>query len=356
MHRSLLSSALAATLAFSTAHAAEQFAPYVARTHARPLVAVIGENSGTELTDFVIPFAVLQRSGAVDTVAVATRPGEMRIRPALRLQPEFDVARFDAQYPEGADYVIVPAIVRRDDAALLEWVRTQHAKGAMIVSICDGALVVANSGVLDGHRATAHWATESHRRQAYPQITWVANTRYVVDGRVASTSGISASIPASLALLESIAGSEVAHDVGASFGVTAWSPEHNSDKFKPHAGNLLAFAKVTATNRWFHSRERLGVAMQPGMDDVALALAADAWSRTGRSEAYGVSADSQVRGRAGLVWLPDSATAPAASKRIDATAPHGVPLFDAVLAAIEGRYGRSTAKGVALDFEYPWHR
>ena len=354
MPRTLLLSALIAVLA-PAAHAEERFAPYApTRAHARPVVAVIGENGGTELTDFVIPFAVLQRSGAVDTFAVATRPGEMRMRPALRLQPEFDVAGFDARFPEGADYVIVPAVVQRDDAVLLDWIRAQHAKGAMIVSICDGALVVANTGVMAGHRATAHWATESHRRQAYPQITWVANTRYVVDGDIASTSGISASIPASLALLEAIAGTEKAREVGAGFGVTAWTPEHDSDTFKPRAGNLLALAKVTATNRWFHSTQQLGVPLQEGMDDVALALTADAWSRTGRSQAYSVADAQQVRSRAGLVWLTDQHAAPPPSHRIDVKAPDGLPLFDAVLTAIAGRYGRSTAKGVAIDFEYPW--
>ena len=353
----LLPAMLAAILAMGSTptHAEERFPPFVAQHHERAVVAVIGDNDGTELTDFVIPYAVLKRSGDVDTYAVSTRPGAMRMRPALRLRPEFDAASFDARFPEGADYVIVPAVVHRDDAGLLDWVRAQHAKGAMLLSICDGALVVANTGLLDGHRATAHWATQSHRRQAYPQITWVANTRYVVDGRLASSAGISAAIPASLALLESIVGTEKARAVGAEFGVASWSPEHDSDAFKPHAGNLLALAKVNATNKWFHSNERLGLPLVDGVDDVSLALTADAWSRTGRSQAYGIAASKEVRSRADLVWLADSAQPADPKRRIDATQPAAeTPVFDDILGAIEARYGQSTARGVAIDFEYPW--
>jgi hypothetical protein len=120
-------------------------------------------------------------------------------------------------------------------------------------------------------------------------------------------------------------------------------------------GNLVALAKTNATNKWFHSNEKLGLPLQDGMDDIAVALTADAWSRTGRSQAYGISPTQKVRSRSGLVWLSDSARPTDMQHAIAAvTASAGVPLFDAVLAAIEGRYGRSTAQGVAIDFEYPW--
>lgn len=341
--------------------AKNHFEPFVPQHgHTRPVVAVVGHNAGTELTDFVIPYAVLQRSGAVDIFAVAVLPGPMTMRPALHLQPDLDIGAFDIRFPEGADYVIVPAVVKHDDAALLAWLRGQYAKGATIVSICDGALVVANTGLLKGHRATAHWATEKYRRKTYPDTTWVANTRYVVDGRLASSAGISASIPTSLALLEAIVGHDRAIQVGVQFGVTTWTATHNSDAFHPHLGNLGALARVAAMNKWFHRSERLGIVLQPGMDDVSLAVTADAYSRTGRSTVYAVSSAAQVRSASGLLWLPDSgfsdSAVPAAAKApiLTIAATSDRPTFDFVLASLDRRYGHSTARGVAIDFEYPW--
>jgi len=334
------------------------FQPYHPRFgRERPVVAVIGDNRGTELTDFVIPYAVLAQSGAAETVAVATAAGPMAMRPALTLQPEATVAQFDERFPQGADYVIVPAVVHRDNPVLLAWIVAQSAKGATVVSICDGALVLAHAGLLKDRRATAHWATRSLREERYPQTHWLRNQRYVIDGRIVSSAGISAAIPVSLALVETIAGPRAAAMLGASIGVTQWSATHDSEVFRPKFGvNLRAFAATYVTNGWFHRTDRVGIPVAPGVDDLALALTADAYSRTGRSQAFAFAPSrSPTRTRAGLVVLPDQAT-PAANERTLPALQYGPqrPLFDQVLASIATRYGRSTARGVALNFEYPW--
>jgi hypothetical protein len=101
----------------SVAERIEPYQPRFGRT--RPLVAVVGENGGTELTDFVIPYGVLSRSGTADVMSVATHPGILRMRPAVQIQPDLTMDEFDRLHPEGADYVIVPAIDNSDDPQLL---------------------------------------------------------------------------------------------------------------------------------------------------------------------------------------------------------------------------------------------
>jgi hypothetical protein len=101
---------------------------------ARPVIAIVGENSGTELTDYVIPCGILRQADVGEIVTVATRSGPMTMRPALRLQPQETTADFHARFQEGADYVVVPAVVRRDDPALLGWIREQAAKGGTLVA------------------------------------------------------------------------------------------------------------------------------------------------------------------------------------------------------------------------------
>jgi hypothetical protein len=134
---------------------ANQLPAYRARfDRPRPVVAILGENSGTELTDFAIPYGILARSGVAEVITVSTQPGALQMRPALKVQPDATLAEFDVRFPQGADYVIVPAVVRFDDAALIAWVRAQGGKGATLVSICDGAAVVAGTGLMDGRRAS----------------------------------------------------------------------------------------------------------------------------------------------------------------------------------------------------------
>jgi putative intracellular protease/amidase len=277
------------------------------------------------------------------------------MRPALQVQPDFTVAQFDARFPDGADYVIVPAVVKFKDPTLLAWVKAQGLKGGTVVSICDGAAVVAGTGLMDGRRATGHWASEKNRRKLFPAVTWVADIRYFADGKIISTAGISAALPASLALVEAIAGRERASTLATEFGVRDWSAVHRTAPFRPRFGvNLRALVTTNYTNHWFHSTEMLGLPLTTGADEIALAVTADAYSRTGRSMVHALSASAEpIRTRGGLLVIPDGSAhhmdrlLPA----LDAT-PSGQWLAKS-LEGIAHLYGRNTAYGVSLDFEYP---
>ena len=324
---------------------------------AKPLVAVIGENSGTELTDFVIPYGVLARSGAAQLLTVATQAGPLTMRPALKLQPDATTSEFDQRYPQGADYVIVPAVVKPDDTALVAWVAAQGAKGATVVSICDGALVVANAGLFKGHRGTAHWATESYRKEHYPDTQWISNIRYVADGKVISSAGVSAAMPTALALVEAIAGRARADEVAQQIGVAEWGTKHDSDIFHPRLGTNLTAYITGYTNQWFHSRDNIGVPVAAGVDEITLAFTADAWSRTRRSKVYAVAASTEpLQSRSGLNILPDRVQGAAdVPELLPAIADNAMPgkALDHALEGLEQRYGHRTAFMVALEFEYP---
>lgn len=335
----------------------EKIEPYRPRFgRQRPLIAIAAENSATELTDFVIPYGILAEADVADLVTVSTAPGVVNMRPALHLQADTTMAAFDAEHPQGADYVIVPAMVRHDDRRLSRWIAAQSAKGATIVSICDGALVVANAGLMSNHRATAHWATLAYRREHFPDVTWVENSRYVADGRIVSSSGISAAIPTSLALVAAIAGEAKAAEVARALHVSDWSTRHDSQVFAPSFGrNLTAFTTTMAINPRLRRNEAVGIPLAAGADDIALAITADAYSRTGRGKAYAVAATAEpVRTRHGLIFVPDRVRGrgDAFDRLVQLPVAQAGEQLDAVLGLIERDYGRLTAFGVALEFEY----
>ncbi len=333
----------------------EQYQPRFGRH--RPLVAVVGENSHTELIDFVVPYSVLARSGAADVVALSTRAGLISMFPALRIKPDGTTAQFDLQHPEGADYVIVPAVMNTQDPTLRSWIQLQSGKGATIFSICDGALVVANAGLLKGHFATGHWFTQWMRQLQYPDTKWVKNLRYAADGKVISSAGVSAALPASLALVEAIAGRERARSVASDLGVSSWGPDHNSESFHPQLGNLSAFGTTWISNRAFKTSDVMGLPISDGDDELVLAVSADAYGRTGRTKvlAVGPSLRPQIT-RHGLRIVPDQVRGNAAATNSIGKLPRSgstpTPL-DQVLHDIERKYGKATATGVALTLEYP---
>jgi transcriptional regulator GlxA family with amidase domain len=145
-----------------------------------------------------MPYGVLRRSNVADVALIATSPGPVKLFPVLTVEPQATIAEFDAQHPDGADYVIVPAMSRDDDPAALAWIRTQAAKGATIIGVCAGAKVVAEAGLLDGRRATTHWYYLKELRDKHPSVRYVADRRLVVDRGVATTTGITASMPIAL--------------------------------------------------------------------------------------------------------------------------------------------------------------
>lgn len=317
----------------------------------RPLIAIIGINNATETTDYLMPYGILRRADIADVVAVATGPGNVTLFPALTVQPQATVIDFDTAHPDGADYVIVPAMSRDDDLAALQWIKAQAAKGAMIISVCAGAKVVAAAGLLDGKRATTHWYFVDEMLKKHPSIRYVPDRRLVVDGKVATTTGISASMSTSLTLIEAIAGRDKAEAVARDLGVASWDARHDSGAFQL----TRSFAMTVLQNRlaiWNY--EKFGIPLTAGVDEVSLALVADAWSRTYRSRAVTfAAADDPQQSRNGIRIVPDQVAKDWPGPSRLAAGGHPADALHRALADIAARYGQATARIVAKQLEYP---
>ncbi|GLR51655.1 DJ-1/PfpI family protein [Shinella yambaruensis] len=321
----------------------------------RPLVAVIGINDATETTDYLVPTSILRRADVADVTMLATDAGPVQLYPALAVEPDATIAEFDAAHPEGADFIIVPAMSHDDDPAVVAWLRAQAEKGATVIGICAGAKVVGAAGLLDGKRATTHWYYLAEMLKRSPTIRYVADRRMVADEGVATTTGISASLPMMLTLIEAIAGRAKAEAVAHDLGLEQWDARHASAAFRltrPFATTVLANRMAV----W--NREEFGIRLEPGMDEVSLALVADAWSRTYRSHAtsYAGSPDTVVTMN-GIRIVPDRADSDRPEEQRVSTFPDRKPAdaLDLTLDTIAARYGAGTANVVAMQLEYPHH-
>jgi putative intracellular protease/amidase len=329
----------------------------------RPVIAILTLNDATEVTDLLVPYGVLSHANVADVTVVAERLAPVPLHPfsrfgqgpaLLKIEPQSTTRAFDERYPEGADYVVVPAMEPRNNPHVLDWIVAQHRKGAKIVSVCAGALTVGAAGLLDGRRATTHWAYIEDLQKAHPTLQWVPDRRYVSDRGITTSTGITASLPTMIALVEAIAGRPKAEQLAQELGVADWDARHRSSAFqltwehqKTFLRNWLAF--------WRH--ETIGVPVGDGVDEIALGLVVDAYSRTAVSTVITVGGSSQAaRSRHGLMIHP-------AAQRQAAGFGHLLPppssdapaqAIDRELAHIASRYGRPTADIVALVIEYPW--
>ncbi|MEU6078231.1 helix-turn-helix domain-containing protein [Micromonospora sp. NPDC047074] len=132
------------------------------------------------------------------------------------------IGRFGVEPDDGwdrlarADTVIVPAVADTDADVppdLLDAVRAAHEAGARMVSLCTGAFVLAAAGVLDGLRATTHWAHTEALAARYPRVRVDPDVLYVDNGNVLASAGKAAAIDLCLHLIRRDHGSTVANAV-----------------------------------------------------------------------------------------------------------------------------------------------
>lgn len=122
--------------------------------------------------------------------------------------------------------------VRPIEPELVRAVRRLSGAVPRVCSICTGAFVLAEAGVLDGRRATTHWRHTRLLAASHPRVTVVPDAIWVRDGHVFTSAGVSAGIDLALALVETDAGGEVAREVARSLVVFLQRPGGQS-QFSP---------------------------------------------------------------------------------------------------------------------------
>ena len=126
------------------------------------------------------PRAQLPRQGAIDTLLVA---GGMGVVPALR------------------------------DRALIDWLQRAAGRARRIASVCNGAFLLAEAGLLDGRRATTHWSAGEELQRRHPQVEVDTDPIFVRDGTVYTSAGVTAGMDLALALVEEDLGRDTALEV-----------------------------------------------------------------------------------------------------------------------------------------------
>lgn len=185
-------------------------------------VAIVAYD-GVEVIDLTGPLDVLgMTNGALScsgapncpppyaTRVLARQPGLVTTSCGLRIQA--DTAYADIQ--EDIDTLIIPGApdVTRllADRALRDWVLAISGRVRRLVSVCTGAFLLAEIGLLNGRCATTHWAYAARLSADYPAVRVEADRIYLRDGPILTSGGITSGIDLTLALVEEDLGREVA--------------------------------------------------------------------------------------------------------------------------------------------------
>lgn len=181
-----------------------------------------------EVLDFCGPFEVFAVTGArskekpFEVFTVASTAAPITARNGLSVNPNFTFA----DCPQ-ADILIIPGGFGTrplmHNQAVLDWIKAQSINAELVMSVCTGSLLLAKIGLLDGLPATTHWGALDLLRDVAPNTTVLSDKRFIDNGRVLVSAGISAGIDLSFHIVARLLGTEVAEET-AHYMEYDWKP------------------------------------------------------------------------------------------------------------------------------------
>jgi len=340
------------------------------------VVAVALGSTGSVVSDALLPYEVFARSSRFFVYTVAATHQPVPLSGGLHVVPDHTFAE---AAPE-PDVVVVPAVVDpAEESPLRGWLTAKAERGAYVLGVCAGAKVLAVAGLLDGRRATSFWQNLGSLRDDHPRVRWVAGQRYVQDGRVLTTAGVTSGLVGALRLVELLAGGAEADRIGRALAYPGWSLDASTEIPVHHlALSDLPYA-LNAAFPWL--RPVVGVGLVDGAGELDVAAAFEAYAGTSfTARTVPIASAPVVTTRHGLRLLatpaddaapqldrivvpgaerPDPALARwATGRHLEVVLPHaarrpGEFSFDPVLRDLAVRTDRATARTTAKFTEYP---
>lgn len=207
--------------AFGSPHCKTQFLSDPERYLAAAQGVAILLFEGVQIIDFTGPYEVFGQAGLrVFTVAASTAP--ITTSMGMKVTPDYALA----QAPPAQILVIPGGDIRAavDNPDVIAWIRERAAPARHVLSVCNGAIILAKTGLLDGLTATTFYDLIPRLREAAPKTRVVTDQRYVDNGKIITTAGLSSGIDGSLHVVERLQGKGPAQQVALNMEYD-WRPD-----------------------------------------------------------------------------------------------------------------------------------
>lgn len=179
-----------------------------------------------EVLDFCGPYEVFGVTGRTDPVpfhvyTIAASKDPVWARNGLSVNPAYTLE--DCPAP---DLLLIPGgwgtRALLNDETLLEWIKAQSERVELLLSVCTGSLLLAKAGLLEGLSATTHFGSLDLLQTLSPSTTVQRDERFVDNGTIITSAGISAGIDMSLYVVSKLLGKEVADDTARHMQYDYW--------------------------------------------------------------------------------------------------------------------------------------
>lgn len=208
------------------------------QTPKRPLSVGIVVYPGVEILDFSGPSEVFAATNGFNPFIVAFKKEPLKSQGFVTVTPQYSIEDCPPTdillFPGGGTGNVI------NEPAFIEWIKERSKTTQFMVSVCTGAGLLSKAGLLDGLEVTTFHGYISGLQSMTPTAKVLSNTRFVDNGHIITTAGVSAGIDGALHLVSRIKGEEVAK-------ATAFYMEY--DKWQPNMGKVIESPFVNAVRK-----------------------------------------------------------------------------------------------------------
>lgn len=256
----------------------------------KPTVAVLLANDVTEVFDFLVPYEMFAMTGGYNVYSVAPDREVKSLTGGLDVIPHYSFSELDAMLGKSPDIIVIPYMPILNEekyAPVRAWIQKHSGTETTLLSICNGAENLADTGLLNGKSAATHWGDINRLIGKYPDIQWVKDRRYVPQGNIVSSAGLTSGIDATLYVIAQQLGEPSAAKVATEMNYPSYAYVNNP-QMEPFVPGLSDITYVL-NNAYQWNKVKTGVLLYNGVDELDLSAAFDTYSASGTTTTLTVS-------------------------------------------------------------------
>lgn len=259
----------------------------------KPTAAVILGSPTTEVFDFTVPYQMLAMTEAYNVYAVAPNKDVTSLTGGLDLVPHYSFEEMDQLLGASPDLIVIPYMPLGDQEKykpVREWI--QKHSNTFLLSICGGAVNLADTGLLQGKSSTVHWQFFDQISKAFPETNWIRDQRFVVGSEnMVSSAGLTSGIDATLYVISQQLGESMAEKIANEMNYPSYHFVKNP-KVDPYYIDLSE--TVYLFNQAFQwNQKQTGVLLYDGMDEGELSTIYDTYAASGTTKVISLSNSEQ---------------------------------------------------------------
>lgn len=254
----------------------------------KPTVAVVLGSPITEVFDFMVPYEMFAMTEAYNVYAVAPDNKVSGLTGGLDLVPHYSFKELDLLLGKSPDLIVIPYMPMVDEnkyRPVRSWI--QKHEQTKLLSICSGSWNLADAGLLKGKTSTIHWRIVNKVEKIYPDTNWIRDQRFVKEGNMTASAGLTSGIDAVLSIIKEQLGESMATKVASEMNYPSYHFVNNP-KVEPYyidqteAIYYLNLAYQT-------NKKKIGVLLYDGMEEAALTSIFDTYSPLGTTKVFTIA-------------------------------------------------------------------